>query len=142
MVDNRTAGADIGLSPEDRQVIRNARIAIVTPLAFLVIAIVGGVLISSDAIPKSLSGLFRIPGQALPLLAVAALSAGVVVLHNRGRWRKEFVRYFAGGGLAQLAPLLLLMHHFPAVLITPLLPAAITLTYGALNRRSRRDAAG
>lgn len=142
MVDNRTAGAATGLSPEDRQVIRNARIAIVTPLAFLVIAIVGGVLISSEAIPKSLSGVFRVPGQALPLLAVAALSAAVAVLHNQGRWRKEFVRYFAGGGLAQLAPLLLLMHHVPAVLIAPLLPAAITLAYGALNRRSRRDAVG
>ncbi|MGW7076794.1 hypothetical protein [Streptomyces sp. NPDC054866] len=142
MVPNTTAGAAIGLSPEDRQVIRNARIAIVTPLAFLVIAIVGGVLISSEAIPKSLSGVFRIPGQALPLLAVAALSAGVVFLHRQGRWRKEFLRYFAGGGLAQLAPLLLLMHHFPAVLFAPLLPAALTLAYGALNRRSRRDGVG
>ncbi|MEU5957313.1 hypothetical protein [Streptomyces sp. NPDC047525] len=142
MVDNRTVGAVSSLSPEDRVVIRNARIAIVTPLAFLVIAIVGGVLISSEAIPKSLSGVFRVPGQVLPLLAVAALSAGVVVLHNQGRWRKEFVRYFAGGGLAQLAPLLLLMHHIPAVLVAPLLPAAVTLAYAAHNRRSHRDAAG
>lgn len=142
MVNNGTDSAVSSLSPGDRAVIRNARIAIVTPLAFLVVAIVGGVLISSEAIPKSLGGVFRIPGQALPLLAVAALSVGVIVLHNQARWRKEFVRYFVGGGLAQLAPLLLLMHHVPAVLIAPLLPAVIALAYTALNRRSRHDAVG
>ncbi|MEU4997429.1 hypothetical protein [Streptomyces sp. NPDC021622] len=111
-----------------------------TPLAFLAVVIIGGALISSGAIPKSLSGVLRVPGQALPLLAVVALSIGVVVLHNQGRWRKEFILYFAGGGLAQLAPLFLLMHHYPAVLIAPLLPGAITLAYGAISRRSRRDA--
>ncbi|MGV9880526.1 hypothetical protein [Streptomyces sp. NPDC003006] len=144
MVHNGTAGAAgaaAGLSPEDQKVIRNARIAVVTPLVFLAVAIIGGVLISSEALPTSLSGVFRVPGQTLPLLAVAALSVGVVLLQNRGRWRSEFVLYFAGGGLAQLAPLFLLMHHHPAVLISPLLPGAITLVYGALNRRSRRDAA-
>ncbi|WP_409059060.1 hypothetical protein [Streptomyces sp. SYP-A7185] len=142
MLNNRTTGAASSLSPEDRVVIRNARIAVVTPLAFLIVAIVGGVLISSEAIPKSFSGVFRIPGQALPLLAVAALSVGMVVLHDQARWRREFARYFVGGGLAQLAPLLLLMHHVPAVLVAPLLPAAIALAYGAIDRRSRRDAVG
>ncbi|MEU7584382.1 hypothetical protein AB0B50_43145 [Streptomyces sp. NPDC041068] len=142
MVDNRTVGAAAGLSPDDRKVIRNARVAILTPLAFLVIAIIGGVLINSGALPKSLSGVFRVPGQVLPLLAVAALAVGVVVLNNQRSWRGEFTLYFAGGGLAQFAPLFLLMHHYPAVLIAPLLPGAITLAYGALDRRSRRDAAG
>ncbi|CAM5251319.1 hypothetical protein SALBM135S_09090 [Streptomyces alboniger] len=142
MVDNSTAGTAAELSDDDRRVIRYARIAIVTPLAFLIVAIIGGVLINSGALPKSLAGVFRVPGQALPLLAVAALSAGVVALRRRDRWRGEFVLYFAGGGLAQLLPLLLLMHHYPAVLITPLLPGALTLVYGAINRRSRPDAAG
>ncbi|WP_306335008.1 hypothetical protein [Streptomyces sp. KL118A] len=143
MVDDHTAAyAAVGLSAEDRKVIRNARIAVVTPLLFLVVAIIGGVLINSGALPKSLRAAFRVPGQALPLLAVAVLTAGVVLLRNRGRWRGDFTLYFAGGGLAQLAPLLLLMHHHPAVLICPLLPGAVVLAYGALDRRSRRDAAG
>lgn len=142
MVDNTAAGTAAVLPPEDRAVIRNARIVLVTPLAFLVVAIIGGVLIDSKALPDSLSAVFRVPGQALPLLAVAALSAGVVVLRRRGRWRPEFTLYFAGGGLAQLAPLLLLMHHHPVVLVGPLLPGALTLVHGALERRSRRDASG
>ncbi|QEU92576.1 hypothetical protein [Streptomyces kanamyceticus] len=144
MTDNTTAGtgAAAALPPEDRKVIRNARIVLVTPLAFLIVAIIGGVLINSGALPDSLSGVFRVPGQALPLLAVAALSLGVVTLRRQGRWRGDFLLYFAGGGLAQLAPLLLLMHHYPAVLISPLLPGALTLAYGALDRRSRHHADG
>lgn len=142
MTNNTAAGtgASAALPSEDRKVIRNARIAVVTPLAFLVVAVIGGVLINSDALPDSLSGVFRVPGQALPLLAIAVLSVGVVVLRRRGRWRGDFLLYFAGGGLAQLAPLLLLMHHHPVVLVSPLLPGALTLAYGALDRRSRRDA--
>ncbi|MFJ2773604.1 hypothetical protein [Streptomyces sp. NPDC087300] len=144
MTDDSTAGTGAAavLSPADKKVIRNARIVLVTPLAFLIVALVGGVLIDSGALPDSLSGAFRVPGQALPLLAVAALSFGVLVLRRRGRWRGEFLLYFAGGGLAQLAPLLLLMHHHPVVLIGALLPGALTLAYGTLDRRSRRDAAG
>ncbi|MEU1016836.1 hypothetical protein [Streptomyces sp. NPDC005898] len=142
MVHNGPAGSAGDLSPADRKVIRNARIAVVTPLAFLIVAITGGVLINSGALPKALSGVFRVPAQILPLLAVAALSAGVVALHRRGGWRNEFALYFAGGGLAQLAPLFLLMHHHPVVLVSPLLPGALTLGYGVLNRRNRRDAVG
>lgn len=142
MVDNSTADPATDLSPDDRRVIKKARISVLTPLAFLVIAIIGGVLINSGALPKSLSAVFRVPGQALPLLAVTALAVGVVILNNRRRWRREFTLYFAGGGLAQFAPLFLLMHHYPAVLIAPLLPGAITLAYGALDRRTHRDALG
>ncbi|MBW5422623.1 hypothetical protein GKQ77_13800 [Streptomyces sp. BG9H] len=142
MVHNGAAGAAGDLSAEDRKVIQNARIAIVTPLAVLVVAIIGGALINSGALPKSIRAAFRLPGQTLPLLAVVALSVGVVVLHNRGRWRREFVLYFVGGGLAQFAPLFLLMHHHPAVLISPLLPGATTFVCRALDRRSRHDGAG
>ncbi len=142
MVDNRTPGAAADPSPEDRKVIRYARIAIVTPLALLIIAIIGGVLIESGALPDALSGVFRVPAQVVPLTAIAALAFGVVTIHRRGLWRKEFTLYFAGGGLAQLFPLLLLMHQYPVVLATPLLPGALTLVCGALERRNRRDAAG
>ncbi|MEV6751774.1 hypothetical protein [Streptomyces sp. NPDC051214] len=124
-------------SPADRKLINQVRAVIVTPIAFLIVAIVGGVLITSEALPKSLSGVLRFPGQSLPLLAVAILTVGVILLRRQGRWRPGFAFYFAGGALAQLAPLLLLMHHHPVTLIAPLVPGAVIAAYSVFDRRGQ-----
>ncbi|MFF0204145.1 hypothetical protein [Streptomyces sp. NPDC005017] len=121
--------------------IRVLRAVIITPLVVLAVVIVGAVLISSGALPESLRPFLRVPGQVLPLLAVLALSAGVVIVRRRGAWGPGMTFHFVVGGLVQLAPLLLLLHYRPAVLAVPLLPGLIVLAYAAAERRDRADAA-
>lgn len=127
--------------PEVLSLIKTLRVIIVTPLLCLILVIVGAVLISSGALPESVSPFLRATGQALPLLAILSLSAGVVLTRRQGRWHKSLSFHFIAGGLAQMAPLALLMHHYPAVLAAPLLPFLLVLGYSATERRNQADAA-
>jgi hypothetical protein len=138
---NTDTGASAGAGSADPGLIKVLRAIIITPLVVLAVVIVGAVLISSGALSESLRPFLRVPGQALPILAVLALSAGVFIVRRRGTWGPGVTFHFVVGGLVQLAPLLLLMHHHPAVLALPLLPALIVLAVSATERRNRADAA-
>lgn len=136
MTTNSDSGMHREAGHEELSLIKILRVVIVTPLLWLILVIVGAVLISSGALPDSLSPFLRLTGQALPLLAILSLSVGVVLTRRKGRWHKSLSFHFIAGGLAQMAPLALLMHHYPAVLAAPLLPFLLTLGYSATERRN------
>ncbi|MER5524189.1 hypothetical protein ABT075_06175 [Streptomyces sp. NPDC002677] len=115
------------------------RAVIVTPLVFLTVVIIGAVLISSGVLPRSLSPVLRIAGQTLPILATLALASGVVVAHRRRQWVKEMAFHFTAGGIVQIVPLFILMHHHPAILALPFAPGAFVAAYSVLERRNQVD---
>lgn len=140
MTAHTETGGHADAESTDPGLIKVLRAVIITPLVVLAVVIVGAVLISSGTLPEGLRPFLRVPGQTLPLLAVLALSAGAFVVRRRGAWGPGVTFHLVVGGLVQLAPLALLMHHHPVVLAAPLLPGLIVLALSATERRNRVDA--